>query len=520
MHLLPAALIALVALAFRMYELGRPSIWLDEAISLWGAGLPWRSLAPQLAVRDESPPLYFALLHIWTDFGETEAWVRLLSVLCSLVVVMLGGCLGARVAGRSAGYLAALFLALAPPQVFYAQEARMYAQVAALTLAAAHCALFALAGAHARWAVAWGLFTAATAATHYTAALAVAALLGATGAVALARRSRTLLSRVALAAGVASVAWLPVAPMFVTQSRLVAAHYWIPQPTPAYTVAELLGATVGGAPPESHVQLSDPITISSPMDLVPASMAVLRAAPLRRVSLAFSHNANLVLPAILALAVAGLAAVRARWGAAAVALGAAAALPPIVLLLVSQVRPLLLARAMLSSGTLAVVLAAAGCAALPRPLRAGVVVLLVWHFLLGGGEHWWYPGGEDWRGAAARVATQARDGDLLLVDGRWMELPLRYYLRRIDTPPLEIHGVPVDFDARGKPEPVTSETDLPRIAALARGLDRVWLVLSHTTDTDPQLLSRRMLEAEFGGCFEVWPYQAVTVLRFERCGST
>ena len=60
------------------------------------------------------------------------------------------------------------------------------------------------------------------------------------------------------------------------------------------------------------------------------------------------------------------------------------------------------------------------------------------------------------------------------------------------------------------------EADLPRLRGLTAGRDRVWLVLSHSFDTDPQGLTRRALEAEFP-CFEVWPYQGVALHLFTRC---
>src|SRR5262245_255326 len=129
-----AAVLAL-SLALRLHELGDRSLWLDEGISLWLARRPWDDLLPTLATHDESPPLYFALLHLWRAGGENEAALRLPSVLAGVLAVALGAALGTALGGRGAGLLAALFLAVSPVQVHHAQEARMYAQVSALTLA-------------------------------------------------------------------------------------------------------------------------------------------------------------------------------------------------------------------------------------------------------------------------------------------------------------------------------------------------------------------------------------------------
>ena len=71
------ALIGIIGLAagLRLYQLGSRSVWLDEASSLWAARLPWPQLIPTLATHDETPPLYYALLHLWIAFGDGEAWI-------------------------------------------------------------------------------------------------------------------------------------------------------------------------------------------------------------------------------------------------------------------------------------------------------------------------------------------------------------------------------------------------------------------------------------------------------------
>jgi hypothetical protein len=57
---------------------------------------------------------------------------------------------------------------------------------------------------------------------------------------------------------------------------------------------------------------------------------------------------------------------------------------------------------------------------------------------------------------------------------------------------------------------------VPRILALAAGHDRVWLVSSHSSDVDPDNLGRKTLEAALP-CFDVWPYQGVSLALFTRC---
>ena len=537
-----------LSLALRLHELGQRSLWLDAGISLWLARRPWGDLLPTLATHDESPPLYFALLHLWRAGGENEAALRLLSVLASVAGVALGAALGTALGGRGAGLLAALALALSPVQVHHAQEARMYAQVSALTLAVTWgalrlCAVAAAPGGPCaaagrrrtrRTAVAWGAALAALAATHHTAALAGAGAALGVLLVLLAGWRPRLAGALATAGAVGAVLWLPVAPVLLAQSRLVAEHYWIPRPTPPYVLSVLLDAGLGSLPLARHVQISDPLVLRRPADAVPAVLALPRLEPWRQASLLVADAGPQVLLFAAAFLPVGLAAAWRRRGLPGLLVPLlVVAFPVLALLLVSQVRPLLLARALVGSGAVLLVLLAVATAALPVLARLPAAFALLTVLLLGLGQYWWYPSVEQWREAAAHLAARARPGDLVLINGRWTQLPLDYYLGREAAPPgdrppgppagpdggalrLEERGVPLDFGARGKPEPVVTADDLPRLRRLTAGRDRAWLVLSHSFDTDPQGLTRSALEAEFP-CFEVWNYQGVALHLFARC---
>ncbi|MFH1453806.1 MAG: glycosyltransferase family 39 protein [Armatimonadota bacterium] len=69
-----------LALFLRLYNLGAPSIWVDEAFCVWAAKFDLPSLLRYVSA-DAHPPLYFILLHFWIKlFGAGEFAVRLLSV--------------------------------------------------------------------------------------------------------------------------------------------------------------------------------------------------------------------------------------------------------------------------------------------------------------------------------------------------------------------------------------------------------------------------------------------------------
>ena len=123
-------LILVLAAGLRFYNLGSQSLWSDEGNS---AALATRTLAQiaQDAAHDIHPPLYYWLLRLWTTvFGLSEVGLRSLSaVLGTLLVAVIYG-LGARLFNRTTGLAAALIAAIAPFQVYYSQEARMYILVA------------------------------------------------------------------------------------------------------------------------------------------------------------------------------------------------------------------------------------------------------------------------------------------------------------------------------------------------------------------------------------------------------
>ncbi len=119
-----------IAAALRFYNLEAQSLWADEGNS---AALATRSLAVivQDAANDIHPPLYYWLLHLWTGiFGHEEAGLRSLSVMFGVLLVLATAELGRRLYHNAGGLAAGLIAALAPFQIYYGQETRMYILVA------------------------------------------------------------------------------------------------------------------------------------------------------------------------------------------------------------------------------------------------------------------------------------------------------------------------------------------------------------------------------------------------------
>ncbi|MBN1286170.1 MAG: glycosyltransferase family 39 protein [Anaerolineae bacterium] len=127
--------ILLLAACLRFHDLDAQSFWYDEGNS---ARIVERT--PQLIVEaaagDIHPPGYYLLLAGWRLFaGFSEFSLRSFSVFWSLLTVALAYALGARLLNRSAGLFGALIVAVHAFQVYYAQEARMYAMLAGVAAA-------------------------------------------------------------------------------------------------------------------------------------------------------------------------------------------------------------------------------------------------------------------------------------------------------------------------------------------------------------------------------------------------
>lgn len=103
------------------------SLWLDEAISANVAKMPIGEILKSFSIHDFHPPLYYWFLNIWTNiFGSRVVFLRLSSILFSLVTIYFIYLIGKKIKDQKTGFLAALILATNPLFVYFSQELRMY----------------------------------------------------------------------------------------------------------------------------------------------------------------------------------------------------------------------------------------------------------------------------------------------------------------------------------------------------------------------------------------------------------
>ncbi len=122
--------ILLLAFFLRLIALDSRPLWYDEAFSVFIAEQDWGRIAAGTAA-DTMAPLYVALLHLWLPLvGESAFAMRMLSVGFSMLTVALVYCIAEQSTGGAAGKWAAFFAAIAPFQIYYGQELRMYSLLA------------------------------------------------------------------------------------------------------------------------------------------------------------------------------------------------------------------------------------------------------------------------------------------------------------------------------------------------------------------------------------------------------
>ena len=232
------ALVVVILLAWgmRLPRLSAQSLWYDEAVTADVVRLGLERLTRWTA-DDIQPPFYYYLLAGWVGLTGSSEWaLRFPSACFGLLAVPLTYALGRRLfargdgAGARAAWLAALFAALSPLYIYYAQEARMYTLLTALGLL---MALFLVDWLHTplrpeqrrdRWLAMIAVSIAAVY-THYYAFFLILAFAVYFMAVWSRRRPRLVGAEALIAALSVAVAYVPWFP-FVASRYRADASYW------------------------------------------------------------------------------------------------------------------------------------------------------------------------------------------------------------------------------------------------------------------------------------------------------
>ncbi len=452
-------LIMLTAAAARFYHLGEQPLWLDEALTWLYAGTHYQGAAGQ----DIHPPLYFSLVRVWMHgvpgLGipalagqDNEFFLRVPSALLGVFTVPLVFAVGRVMGGTRLALVAALLFAVAPFQVRYGQEARMYALLtflAVLTMWGVASLLtrpgvdapragtsvldsHALSGKR-RALLAWLAIVAGSVGALYTHNTAVVLLI-----------SWNLVVLVCLLAGglrqprfawhwsaaIAAilVCWIPWLPRLLGQARGVLTDYWIPAPD-LNRVLETLGAL--------YLPLDQPFPLYLGTSLLTIGLWAIGLFQWRRNYRWFVF--------VLVLVVAPITSV----------------------LLVSLVQPVFLARTLIWTTVPFSIAVGAGALSVKHgPLRMLILLVLVGLNLWGLADDYTSYKKESWDEAAAYVAGKAAVGDVILIHKNYVKEPFNYYFRKYEK---DVPQFPLPNDAAGREAQIQ---DLPPH-------NRIWLVASH-----------------------------------------
>ena len=202
------------------------SAYFDEGYSAYLAKQDLWTMATYTAL-DVHPPLYYAVLHFWSQFfGSSTAELRLLSVVFGWVAIVFGFLIVRRSFGHRAAWLATLLLALSPLFIRYGASMRMYTMALAIGLAATYVLMIAVTSKK-RWPwivyailVALGMWT-----NYFTALIWIAHFIWLAYEY---RTKRTVVKAWLVAIGAAIVLYLPWLPALLYRAgEIQVSGFWI-----------------------------------------------------------------------------------------------------------------------------------------------------------------------------------------------------------------------------------------------------------------------------------------------------
>ena len=206
-------LVAIIAIgaALRMLHLGAPSFWLDEALSVDFARLPWPRFVQLMQTRELNMLPYYLLLRAWIHLGTAEWIVRSLSVICSITTLPILYRLGVRLFGVRVGQIGVTLLALHPYHIRFAQEARGYSLMVLLVTASTLLLVRATESSTRHPVGMWAAYVATSVLAAYTHFYAGLAILAQWASLAVAQPRGLQWRSVALAAAAIGILLVPLA---------------------------------------------------------------------------------------------------------------------------------------------------------------------------------------------------------------------------------------------------------------------------------------------------------------------
>ncbi|MCH8185413.1 MAG: glycosyltransferase family 39 protein [Chloroflexi bacterium] len=453
-----------LALFLRLVHLGDLSFWSDEIISITRSQAAWSFQLHMFT--------YENILRLWMGLGESEAAVRMLSVLFGVAAVPAMYALAARLFGVRAGLIASLLLAVNAFHVQYSQEARSYSLLVLLVILST---LLFVRGIESRSTRVWAGYVLLGVLAVYSHSFGIFVLAAHAGSVPFLRRREVPWGHLAVSWAVIVAAltpfWLSIGSGLIGGPRDIGGLSWIPE-TSAKQLYSVLTTLAGGG-----------------------------GTPLLALSLVLVSGGLIV-------AATTWYSSRASWDTWKYVLPLSGLFVPIFLaLLISTVQPMMIPRYFIVCLP-ALILVASSVIAHPRLLinrisavaPVAIAAALVATSALATVSYYSNFQKEDWRGVANHVASRWQAGDGMLFYVPWMQSKFDFYSERIAG---EREFQAIVNQSQWKKFILGDEPDREAIAEyLPDGPQRVWLVLGHTNDAQRQL-ARREIQAALSGEYPV-----------------
>jgi mannosyltransferase len=396
-------LVAIIAIgaSLRMFHLGAPSFWVDEALSVEFARLSWPRFVHLMQTRELNMLPYYLLLRVWIHLGTAEWIVRSLSVVCSIATLPILYRLGVRLFSVRVGQIGVALLALHPYHIRFAQEARGYSLMVLLVAASTLLLVRATESSSRHPVSVWSAYVATSVLAAYSHFYAGLAILAQWASLAIARPSGLRWRAVALSAAAIGILLVPLAAFVLLGHADPAA--WIARPI-ARSVGHLVYSLLGG---EKHAG-------ARPLAYVVYAAALIASGAAARTAWRSSRHEP------------------GAWHHALVIAGAT--LPIILVLTASIVKPIFVDKYLIECLPFTVLLLAVGLERLrPRALSLATSIVILALSARGVVGYYRQPDKADWRTATRYVLDSARSGDAALFFPRYVVSPFEYYRASLDT---------------------------------------------------------------------------------------
>jgi mannosyltransferase len=240
---LPAIL--MLGLVLRVFNLTAVALWNDEAFSEFFIHYHWGEMMRRISL-DVHPPLYYIILRFWSYlFGSGLFALRFLSVIFGILTIYLGYLFVKEAfKNEKLAVLSALFLAINPFQIAFAQEMRMYTLGTLLILLSSYLLAKALNTNKTSIWIYYGVSVAACFYTHYYLFFSVAAQ----GLYFLFYmwREKKFMIKGLLSYVLSVILFLPWIPTLIQQILRVETNYWIQKPNRFAVSSTFWSMTFGG----------------------------------------------------------------------------------------------------------------------------------------------------------------------------------------------------------------------------------------------------------------------------------